>query len=265
MSAAVKISIVTPTFNSGAYLRRTAESVLSQAGAFELQWVIVDGGSTDDTVEVLRSIAATDSRVRWVSEPDRGQSHATNKGVAMADGDVIGWLNGDDLYAPGALDAVAAAFARNARAAWVVGRCEIVDEAGRPIRSSVTRYKDWRLDRYSYRGLLRENFICQPAVFWRRDLWRAAGALDEDLHWAMDYDLWLRFGRLADPLVLDTVVAHFRLHRDSKTGRAGRRQFDEGYEIACRYLGDDRVSRWVHKLNVEKIVASYRMMRVVGW
>lgn len=258
----MKISIVTPSFNGLRFLDAAAQSILSQTGDFELEWIVVDGGSTDGTVDYLRGLA--DPRVRWISEPDRGQSDAINKGLALATGDVVAWLNTDDVYTPGALGAVTNAFASSPDARWLIGRYEVIDEADRIIRSSVVRYKERSLRRYTYRALLRENFIPQPAVFWRRDAGTQAGPLDESLHWTMDYDLWLRLGKLADPLILDRVLARFRLHPASKTGKVDRRQFDEQYAVACRYVGADRASRLVHRFNVEKIVWAYRVMRLLG-
>jgi glycosyltransferase involved in cell wall biosynthesis len=258
----MKISIVTPTFNGMKYLPATGTSVLSQAGGFDLEWIVVDGGSTDGTVDYLRGL--NDPHVRWVSEKDRGQSDAINKGLAMAGGAVVAWLNADDLYTPGTLAAVAEAFDRHPEAQWIAGRCDIIDSGGAPIRNAVTRYKDRSLRRYSYRRLLRENPISQPAVFWRREFGKKVGPIDVSLDHAMDYDLWLRMGRESDPLLLDRVVAHFRLHPESKSGTQTRERFDEQYLVASRYFGDDRASRWVHRLNVEKIVWSYRLMQLVG-
>lgn len=257
----MRICVVTPSFNQLEYLQQTARSVLSQTGDFELAWRVVDGGSRDGTVDFLKSIS--DPRLRWISEPDRGQTEALNKGVRDADGDVIGWLNSDDLYAPGALAAVAAALRSRPEAAWVAGRCDIINADGRTIRSGVTRYKDRRLAKYSYRRLLRENFLCQPAVFWRRKSGEEVGPLDASLHHAMDYDLWLRLGRVSDPIVLDRLLAHFRVHPRSKTGRLIRERFDEDLRVADRYFGDDRRSRWIHRFNVEKIVWAYRLMRLL--
>jgi glycosyltransferase involved in cell wall biosynthesis len=258
----VKISVVTPSFNGRRFLDATARSILSQSGEFALEWIVTDGGSTDGTLDYLRRLS--DPRLRLLSEPDRGQSDAINKGLALATGDVVAWLNTDDLYTPGALDAVARAFAVNPDAQWLVGRYEVIDEQGAPIRSAVVRYKERSLRRYSYRGLLRENFISQPAVFWRREFGKSVGPLDESLHWTMDYDLWLRMGRRSAPLFLDAVLAQFRLHPASKTGKVDRRQFDEQYAVASRYFGGDRVSRAVHRFNVEKIVWAYRVMRLLG-
>jgi hypothetical protein len=184
--------------------------------------------------------------------------------MEMADGDVVAWLNADDLYAPGALAAVARAFEDHADAQWLVGGCDVIDADDRSIRGGIVRYKQRRLRRYSYRAILRENFIPQPAVFWRREFGRTVGPLDESLHFNMDYDLWLRMGRHGPPLLLESPVAKFRLHATSKSGALDRRQFDEGYEVACRYAGRDRFSRMIHRLNVEKIVWAYRAMRLVG-
>jgi glycosyltransferase involved in cell wall biosynthesis len=259
---AMKLSIVTPSFNARRYLPRAAESILSQSGDFELEWIVVDGGSTDGTLDVIRGIS--DPRLSWTSEPDRGQSDAINKGLRQATGDVVAWLNADDVYVPGALSEVARAFASKPEAKWLVGRYEVIDENDQPIRGSVVRYKERSLRRYSYRALLRENFISQPAVFWRRDFGKEIGPLDESLHYTMDYDLWLRMGRVADPLFLDRVLARFRLYAGSKTGAVNRRQFDEQYEVARRYFGNDRASRFIHRFNVEKIVWAYRVMRLLG-
>ncbi len=221
----------------------------------------MDGQSTDGSVDLLRGL--NDPRLVWQSQPDAGQSDAVNRGIERATGDVIGWLNSDDLYLPGVLQRIATAL-KNPDVQWVVGRYQIIDPLGRVIRSPIVRYKDRFLDRYSYRSLLRENFIAQPAVFWRASFGRQAGPLDTSLHYAMDYDLWLRMGRLADPLVLDETLAQFRIHPQSKSGGVNREQFDEGYRVACRYLGSDRSSRIIHRFNVEKIVWAYRLLRWIG-
>jgi len=271
----MRIWIVTPSLNQSGYLRQTIDSVLAQAGDFDLRHIVVDGGSADGTVELLRSI--TDPRLSWTSEPDAGQSDAVNKGLATVDmagspvgmgggcdqGDVVGWLNSDDLYRPGALAAVAAAFA-NPAVPWAVGRYRVVDDAGTPIRQSIVRYKERKLRRYAYRALLRENFIAQPAVFWRASFGRRVGPLDTSLHYTMDYDLWLRMGRLAPPVLIDRELADFRVHGGSKTGRINRAQFDEGYAVARRHFGGDGASLLVHRFNVEKIVWAYRVLQRMG-
>ena len=259
----MKLSIITPSFNQCRYMRQTIDSVLSQAGPFELEWIIIDGGSTDGTVDLLHAIH--DSRVSWVSEADNGQSHAINKGLSRATGDVLAWLNSDDLYTPGALALVADAFSNKPDSDWLIGRCGIIDHDSREIRRWITRYKNRQMNRYTFRRLLRENFVPQPAVFWRRDAMRQAGLLDESLYYTMDYDLWLRLGRLGAPIVLDRVLAQFRLHGESKTGQCNSKQLYEQYDVASRYFGDDRVSAIIHRLNVAKILTAYRLMRLLRW
>ena len=256
----MKLSIITPSLNQCDYLRHTTRTILDQPHPPELEWIVIDGGSTDGTINLLRSI--NDPRLKWVSEPDRGQSDAVNKGLAQATGDIVGWLNSDDLYTTGALAAVAEAMTNNPQAQWLVGRCGIINDVDQPIRATVTRYKNRSLRRYSYRRLLRENFISQPAVFWRRTFGQQVGPLDLSLYYTMDYDFWLRMGRCCQPLVLPDQLASFRLHPTSKSGLTDRRQFDEQFRVACRYTHDS-VTRGLHRFNVEKIVWSYRAMNLL--
>lgn len=258
-AARMRFTIITPSFNQRPYLQQTMQSILSQQGGFDLTWIVVDGGSTDGTVDFLQSLH--DPRIQWASGSDRGQSDAVNRGLRQASDGIIGWLNSDDLYIPGALAVVAKAF-QTSEANWVIGRCEIINDAGQIIRPAIARYKDRQLRRYTYRKLLRENFIAQPAVFWRREFGQSIGGLDESLHYTMDYDLWLRMGKRAEPAIVDAVLAQFRLHPRSKSGQVNREQFDEGYRVARRYFAGDTTSRFIHRFNVEKIVWAYRTM---GW
>jgi glycosyltransferase involved in cell wall biosynthesis len=224
----LKVTIVTPSFNQGPFIERTVESVLSQRGDFELEYLVMDGGSTDETLSILRGY---EGRVRLVSEPDRGQSDAINKGFRGASGDVLAWLNSDDTYAPGALQAVVETLS-GTKARWCFGTCRVIDEEDREIRRAVSRYKSWASRRYSMRRLLSSNFVPQPATFFRRDLFQEAGPLDESLHYAMDYDLWLRFARIAPPAFVPRPLASFRWHSGSKTGARYRRGAWECFSIA---------------------------------
>jgi hypothetical protein len=108
------------------------------------------------------------------------------------------------------------------------------------------------------------NFISQPAVFWRKSFGSSIGKLDESLYWTMDYDLWLRMARVTPPLIIRQTLANFRVHDTSKSRGGYRKQFAEGYEVVCRYADNDRISRWLHRLNIEKIVWGYRVLRAVG-
>jgi len=260
--AMLTFSILTPSLNGATYFRQTCDSVMSQTGNFGLQWIVIDGGSRDGTIAHLQSI--NDPRVQWVSEADHGQSAAINKGLAMASGDIVAWLNSDDVYLPGALAAVAEAFIAHPEAQWLIGRCNIIDKDGQVTRSEITNYKERLLHEYTLKRLLRENMICQPAVFWRREFGQSVGLLDESLRYTMDYDLWLRMARRSAPLIINRKLASFRVHMASKSRGGHREQFDEGYRVACRYFGNDRVSRFLHRLNVEKIVWGYYTLRLLG-
>jgi glycosyltransferase involved in cell wall biosynthesis len=259
----MKFSIIMPSLNQRPFIEAAVRSVLDQRGEFALELWIIDGGSRDGSTDFLRGLS--DARVHWSSAPDAGQSDAVNKGLSRATGDIIGWLNSDDLYAPGALATVAEQFAAQPERPWLVGRCGIVDGEGHEVRRGITRYKDRALRRYSFKALLRENFISQMGVFWRRAFGQRVGPLDTTLRYTMDYDLWLRMARQCDPLIVDCVLAQFRVHGASKSGGGvNRAQFDEDYAVARRYAGTNRMSLWVHRLNVEKIVWGYRLMRLLG-
>ena len=254
----MKISIITPSFNQFNFLKETVESIHSQNIDTDIviEHVIVDGGSTDGTVEYLKAL---DDKVVWLSEKDKGQADAVNKGIRMATGEIIGWLNSDDLYLPGALHTVAEYFEQNPDCSWVYGRCRIIDKDGTERWKWITRYKNARLRKFTMDKLLRENFISQPAVFFRKELFAEAGPLDLTLHYAMDYDLWLRFARLAVPGVLHKDLASFRRHGSSKSETGYRDQFYEQYAVAKRY-SPSFFNRVVHRFNIFKIITSYRII-----
>lgn len=255
----MKFSIITPSFNQGRFIERTIDSVLAQRGEFELEYVVVDGQSTDETLGVLRRYA---DRLRFVSEPDRGQVDAVNKGIRMTSGEVVAWLNSDDTYEPGALQAVADALRS---AAWCFGTCRIVDEHDREIRHGISRYKAAQSRRYGLRRLLGRNFIPQPATFFRRELLSQAGALDETLRFAMDYDLWLRFARIAPPVFVHRPLATFRWHGASKTGAHYRTGAWEAFRIACRHArGLERLALPGHLARYAAQVAVYGALASAG-
>jgi len=253
----MKISIVTPVLNQAAFLERTIRSVLDQRGEFELEHLVVDGGSTDGTLEILRRYA---DRLRWLSEPDTGQSDAINKGLRLVNGDVLAWLNADDLYLPGALAHVAAEW-RHTSFAWAFGNCRIINAADVEIRRGITAYKIWQSRGYSYRRLLRRNFIPQPAVFFSRAAYEQVGELDRDLTYAMDYDYWLRLGRRWCPRYVDHFLAAFRWHPRSKTGAAYRAAAWETFQVARRHAaGGSRLDLCWHFMHYCTLCVLYRFL-----
>lgn len=208
------VSVVTPSLNQGTFIAETIESVLGQDYP-HLDYLVVDGGSTDGTLDVLRGYGA---RLRWLSEPDGGQSAAINKGWQATRGDIIAWLNADDTYRPGTLQKVVKLFLAHPEVAAVYGDCDYVDAEGRFIRRYPTRP-------YNYAQLVRSasNFIPQPATFIRRSVREAIGGLDESLDCVMDFDYWLRLGARFEMVYLAEDLATLRLHTAAKSLRATER------------------------------------------
>jgi glycosyltransferase involved in cell wall biosynthesis len=251
------ITVVTPCLNAVRTIGECLESVRTQ-GYPRLEHVVVDGGSTDGTLEVVE--AAED--VRYVSEPDDGRPDAANKGFLMSSGEVIGWLNADDRYEPGALHAVAEAFAARPDAAWVTGRCRIIDAAGREIRRPVTRYKNFLLRRYSYGLYLTQNFLSDPATFVRRTALDQVGLLDSRYTISHDYDLWLRVGRRWDPIVLDRYLASFRMAEGSLGMSGFEVQFREHATVARIHGQGHPLPMAANAVMSRLIPAVYRVLRL---
>ena len=222
----MRISIVTVCLNQADTLEEAMRSVLDQPmGHHELEYIVVDGGSTDGTAGILRRQA--DRLAWWVSEPDRGQSHALNKGLARATGDVVGWLNADDRLCPGALARVADAFSAG-DCQVVCGACRYLYPDRLPVIQGVTPRDLRLLDVY--------DPIHQPSCFWRRDWHERVGGLREDLHYGMDWDLWLRLERAGARFrILPDLLSEYRMTGVNKTSTGAERRNRELYELLCTY------------------------------
>jgi glycosyltransferase involved in cell wall biosynthesis len=239
------VSIVTPSLNQGRYLREAIESVKAQTHA-PIEHIVIDGGSSDETLAIL-----TAAGVRHVSEPDRGQSHALNKGFALAQGSVLGWLNADDAYPPTAVAEAVAALERE-RAGLVYADVTRIDDDGanpRRIRSRPV----WDL-------FTEVNLGCgiySPAVFFTRKALDAAGPLDEQLQYVMDYDLWLRMGRLVPVRHVDAVWGIQRIHDTAKSVADRERFWPERLAVSRRHGG-----RRLSPLAIRRRIRSERLARL---
>lgn len=257
MAELPSITIVTPTFNAAATIEETLASIAQQQYS-ALEHVVIDGGSTDGTLEILEREAAA-GNLKFISEPDDGLSDAFNKGVAMATGEWIGWLNADDLYEPGALLAVGEAIAARPEAEWATGRCKIIGGDGEESRLAVTRYKNWLLRHYSLGRYLTNNFISSPSTFFRRTVVDELGhALDTRFKYSADYDLWLRLARRGDPVYVDADVARFRMADDSLSITGFETQFVEHAQNARENGAGHPVAVAVNRLMSQMIVLIYR-------
>lgn len=253
----VSFTIVTPCLNAEATLADTLASVRAQ-GVDELEHVIVDGASSDGTLDILR---AAEGPVLFISEPDRGLSDAMNKGIAMAANDVVGWLNADDVYLPGALERVREAFAARPDAIWATGRCVIIDGEGNEIRRAVTRYKDTLLRNWSFPLFLTQNFVSSPATFVRREAFDLVGTFDERFRYSMDYDVWLRLGRRSPPIIIDEPLACFRMVEGTLSMSGFERQFAEHLQNAREHGDGHRLAVGVNAAMSRAVIAAYRAMR----
>lgn len=261
----MKISIVTPSYQQVEFIERTISSVLSQTGDFKLEYIIIDGGSTDGSVDIIKQYADKDDRIQWVSEKDSGQSNAINKGMRRATGDVVAFLNSDDTYQPGALQLVVDYFKGNPETQWVYGQCKIVNTEDIEMRRWITNYKNMLAKRYSYSKLLSENFISQPACFWRRSAMEEIGLINEEEHLVMDYEYWLRLGATYEPGYIANELSTFRFYATSKSGSLFRKQFKRELEVSKEYATKKNM-RWpkiVHTFNYYKIITIYSLMSLI--
>lgn len=204
-----KVSIITPNYNSGRFIEETIRSVLFQ-GYPNLEYIVIDGGSSDDSVKIIKKYEPWISY--WISEKDSGQSEAINKGLARATGELVAYLNSDDLYLPGTLCGIANIFCTKPDTNWIVGGCLI----GNSPRDAVLNTP--LIPCPAWKCLTRQYFIPQPSVFLKAICLKKYGFFDDQLHYCMDYDYWCRL-LLSDDIPETTTepLSFFRLHQDSKT------------------------------------------------
>lgn len=227
MTAFPKISIVTTNYNYGQFLEETLCSVLDQNYP-NLEYIVIDGGSTDDSVDIIKRYAHR--LTYWLSEADAGQAHAINKGLRRSTGEIVGFLNSDDLYLPDTLARVAEAFA-SPDTVWIGAPCEILDGEGRKtgIGKAMTHASAFQ-------------WVCggwfpQPSTFWRRRLMLEEGYFEEHLHYDFDQEYWARLAVAGyRPQILDQVLSRDRQHADRKTADPGMRAVQERLFIAHKYL-----------------------------
>lgn len=224
---APRFTIVTPSLQQAPFIAETIESVLAQEGV-TIDYAVRDGGSTDGTVEIL---ARYGDRVRWVSAPDGGLAAAINAGFRAGAGEILGWLNSDDLLLPGALREVDRFFADHPDVDLVYGGAIHIDEQGRELGA-------YRTQEFSFERLLRTCFISQPAAFFRAEVFRRLGPLDESLHYSMDYEYWLRLARSGGRLARHSGTwAKTRLHAAAKTVAQRLPAHREILRVLGRYTG----------------------------
>jgi glycosyltransferase involved in cell wall biosynthesis len=247
-----------PSYNQARFLDDTLHSILDQE--YEpLELFVLDGGSTDGSLAIIERFA---SRLAfWRSAPDGGQSSAVREGLAMATGEIMGFVNSDDMLAPGSLAIVRRAF-RNSDVQWVIGDVMLIDADGRPMRylREPFWYRNWQIHV--------RNCVPQSSVFWRRDLYGKVQGLDSELEFCLDMDLWFQFQKLSEPKMLRQLLSYQRQHGNSKTSRIQHIRAKEYPIVLQRHLGYRPKTNsflplfWrVHRMIVKIFYGTY----LVGW
>ena len=219
------VSIVTPSYNSGAYLEECIQSVLAQDYP-DIEYIVIDGGSTDETPAILSRYADRIDRI--VSRPDSGQAQAINDGFKLAGGEIFAYLNADDTYLPGAISTAVAAFEKHPDSAVVYGNGYHVLGDG----STVAPYPTMRFDPQGFRH---RCYICQPAAFIRSDAFREIGGMNPDLHYSLDYDLWIRLAQMYRFTYIEPFLATSRMHAANKSFANRKLIYREVFETLKRH------------------------------
>ena len=246
-----KVSIVTPSFNQAPFLEQALRSVLEQDYP-NLEYIVIDGGSSDGSLEIIHKYA--DRLAYWQSQPDQGQTDAINQGFARASGEILAWLNSDDLLLPGAVSAAVRALQAHHEAAMVYGDALLINAEGKTIGKFPAAQTDYRKLRRGY------VHIPQQASFFRADLWQQVAPLDVSFYFAMDYDLWVRLAALAPLVYVPELWAAFRLHGAGKSIAADDRCWPEMLRVHYRD-GGKVLSPIVFKYWLRKLASPLLMHR----
>jgi len=220
------VTIVTPSYNQGRFIRATIESVLAQDYA-KIEYIIMDGGSTDETAAVVSEYSG---RLKWISEKDQGQSHAINKGFQMAKGEVASWLNSDDVILPGAVSHAVRAFERNPRLGAVYGEGYRIDIDGN-VKGRFLATEPFNLWKLVYLS----DYILQQSTYFRREIFEEVGFVDEDLHWGMDWDLFIRIAKRYPIEYIPEYMGCIREYATAKSYAGGGKRFRELAMIMRRH------------------------------
>jgi glycosyltransferase involved in cell wall biosynthesis len=234
-----KLSIITPSFNQVNFIERTIKSVLDQNYP-NLEYIIIDGGSTDGSVDVIKKYERYISY--WVSEPDDGQSNAINKGIAKATGDWVGWQNSDDIYYPGSFQSFAQNVHRYPDACVIIGNINIIDQYDNLVR-------DIRYVKPTHRSILAEGMVLtNQAAFWRCDIHKKIGKLNESLNYAFDFEWFLRVSKNHNVIHIDKTWGGYRVHEKTKTHNMPELFFDEYKLILSSYSETPWIVRQLYKI-----------------
>jgi glycosyltransferase involved in cell wall biosynthesis len=247
MTSLPKISIVIPSFNKGKFISKTLESIFSQKYP-NLEVIVKDGGSKDGTVDILKSYSKKFKSLMWVSESDKGQLDAINKGMDQASGDILTYINADDYYEDDSLIKVGKCFQNNSKISWVAGKGRVIDGEDNEISRAITTYKNLLLGINKYPLLLMVNYLMQPSVFLSRSTYKKHGPFTGTKKYVMEYDLWLKIGKDKMPEVLGEYLSNFRLTVGTISTTSYKLVLASDLEIVENYT-NNKLLLFLHKLN----------------
>jgi len=242
------ISIIIPSYNKVKYVKKTLDSIVSQSYSnFEV--IIQDGGSTDGTLEIIKQYAKKySSFVQYESRKDGGQLDAINKGLKKAKGEIVTYINADDVYVAGAFESVVGHFIENPDALWFAGKGIVIDENDIEIAKLATVYKSFLLSLNAYSLLLMANYLMQPSVFITKKAVQKYGMFTGTKFSVMEYDMWLKIGKDQMPVVINKFLTKFRLEKDTKTGSNSAKLLSEDEKIVKKYT-KNKIILFLHKIH----------------
>lgn len=243
-----KISIVVPSLNKARYIGKTISSVVAQKYS-NLELIIQDGGSTDGTLQIIKKYAKKyPSIIRFVSKKDKGQLDAINKGMRKTKGEILTYINADDIYCPGSFHEIAKLFLKDPHTLWLVGRGKIINLSGEEIANAVTEYKNLLLSINSRFCLLMTNYLMQPSVFITKKAWKKFGPFTGTSDFVMEYDMWLKISKHEMPTISSRYLSSFRIEPSTITKRSGGKLLFEDERIVRKYTTNP-VILFIHKLH----------------
>lgn len=252
LMSTLKFSILTPSYNQGNLLERNILSVLNQ-NYENFEHIIVDGGSSDNTLEIIKKYP----HLKWISEEDKGQADALNKGLQISSGEIIGWINSDDYYEPSVFSSIAMEFEKT-DCKWVVGNMKEVD-----LIQNKERYIE--SPHVSYNALIdNPDIVKQPCTFFKKNLITEVGGWNENLYMVMDFDLWLRISKKAEPIKIEKCLANFVIHENQKTSTNNiKRQINEIVEVLrANKIDKEKINVIVRKKR--KSLLKQRIKKILG-
>jgi glycosyltransferase involved in cell wall biosynthesis len=243
-----KISVVIPSFNAKKYIRYTLDSILNQKYP-NLEIIIQDGASTDGTVEIIKSYAKKyPGIISWESKKDKGQVDAINKGLEKAVGEILAFINADDVYNKNTFKIVAKKYSQNPNALWFAGKGKIIDKDGNEKSRLVTMYKNCLLKLNKYNFLLTVNYLMQPSIFLNRKEYIKKGPFWGPKNFVMEYDLWLKIGKDKMPIIIDKYLSSFRLTKENKSSSYFKTLLPLDFQIVKKHTNNHLILG-LHQLN----------------